>query len=410
MLNEAWRPRSPHTAVMTCPYRTPASAPTAPTLLNAPTLPNAMNAMNAAASPDLATMQSFYSELSKRCDLQFDLASGCWLASSPELAQAALVHPDLGVRPPGQAVPPGLQNRPFGAVFARWLRMRDDGPREAEKAALQYALEHIEPALIQEVAKRQADIALSLGWSHWQWASIPCTVAQLLGLSMTQAADQQALLAKLASLALALKLQAQAAALAPADQALAALLAALDGASEAPLAAALQAQAQRLDLADRPAWWQAQALALLWQAYEAGAALMGQALLQATRSATSAPTELTGCAALLDGLARQGGAIHHTRRWAMRDCVLADQALLAGDAVLVILAGGAGKQLEALGYGMGRHRCPGIALSLAAAAAALLCATEQSCGRQAPQCLGFETLANARIPILSKFTSMPEPL
>ena len=380
---------------MSCPYPHP-SPP--------------LTVLSAAAAPDAAAMQAFYSALNKRADLQFDEASNCWIAANSALALAALQHPDLGVRPPGQSVPPGLQGRPFGAVFARWLRMREDGPREAEKRAVLLALESMEPALVAQIAGRQAELALPLGWSHWQWASLPCTVAGLLGASISQAAEQQALLTKLAALAIALKPQADLAALEQGDQAIAALLTELGGAAQGPLALALQAQARRLGLAETSAWWQAQALALLWQAYEAGAGLLGLALQAATQSPASAPLDLAGCADLLKTVGRQPGAIHHTRRWALRDCVLAGQDLRTGEALLVILVPGTDPQVEALGFGSGRHRCPGIALTLNAGAVALWRATQQFTSQQTPRCVGFQALANARIPMFDNtmFNTYPD--
>ncbi|MCV2357122.1 hypothetical protein LNV09_23505 [Paucibacter sp. B2R-40] len=373
---------------MSCPYQTPTLTPSP-----------ALTVLSIAASPDAAALQSFYKELNQRSSLQFDASSNCWLAAGSALAQAALQHPDLAVRPPDQAVPTGLQGRPFGTVFARWLRMRDDAPREAEKQALQSALASIDPATLQQVAARQADLALQAGWSHWQWASIPCTVAHLLGLKMLEVADQQTLLTQLAAMALALKPQAELTALNGGDRAVTELMAALDLAPDAPLRQALRTQAGLLGPGNSTDGWQAQALALLWQGYEAGAGLLGQALLAPHHSSASAPADLAGCAALLDEIGRQPGVIHHTRRWALRDCELAGQALRKGDAVLVILAGGVASQAEPLGFGSGRHRCPGIALTRNAGAMALWRATQQVTLQQSPRCTGFQALANARIPI-----------
>jgi cytochrome P450 len=385
MLNEALRHQRIDTGAMTCPYPTP-SPP--------------LTVLNAAASTDRAAMQAFYADLRERYALRFDPDSNSWIAANPALAQAALLHPDLGVRPPGQAVPAVLRGRPLGAAFALWLRMRDDTPRAAEKLAVQAALDGLDPAFVQQVSKQQADLALPLGWSHWQWASLPCSVASLLGFGMHQAADQQGLLARLAALALALKPQAEREIVDGGDQAVVSLVAELQACAAGPLAQALQTQARELGLADTPSWWQAQALALLWQGYEAGAGLLGQALLAAARSGASVAPDLASCTGLLQTVAHAPGVIHHTRRWALRDCVLGGQPLRAGEAVLVVLAC---KQHAALGFGQGRHQCPASKLSLNIAAAALWQALEALALRAAPQRLGHEALANARVPIFSNF-------
>ena len=385
MLNEALIDQRMDTGVMTCPY---------------PPSSSALTLLTAAASTEPAAMQSFYADLRDRADLLFDPDSNCWVAAHPALAQAALQHPQLGARPPGQEVPAGLLGRPLGAVFALWLRMREDVPHTAEKCAVQTALDGLDPALVQQVAACQAALALQLDWRHWQWAGLPCSVASLLGLKMNQAGDQQRLLAKLAALALALKPQAGGEILAGGDRAVAGLAAELLACAPGPLAHALQTQASELGLADTPSWWQAQALALLWQGYEAGAGLLGQALLVAAQSAASGPTDLAACTSLLQTVAHLPGVIHHTRRWALRDCVLGGQPLRAGEALLVLLAG---SEHASLGFGQGRHQCPAAELSLNIAAAALWQALAALTHRPAPQCVGHEALANARVPILSSF-------
>jgi len=379
---------------MTCPY----------TNSKALALPIPLTVLSAAATSDAEAMRRFYEGLRNQPALHLDADSNCWIAARPELAQAALLHPDLGVRPPGQAIPPGLLGRAFGSVFGLWLRMRDDTPREAEKQALQEALASQEAAELEAAAEHQARLALTLSWAHWQWASLPCTVAALLGLDLSSTAAQQGLLDGLAAMALALKPAAQEADLAQSDLAVEALLTQLTSAPPGSLAQALQAQAHKFPMSDS-SWWPAQALALLWQSYEAGAGLLGQGLLQgAEPQQNPMPTELGACpapvATRFKALRLQAGAIHHTRRFALRDCSLGGQGLRQGEAVLVILAGHEAVTDETLGFGLGRHRCPGEAMALSIGARALQVALSPTRQRPLPECLGFEPLANARVPKL----------
>jgi cytochrome P450 len=303
------------------------------------------------------------------------------------------------VRPPEQAIPPGLRGRRFGALFGQWLRMRDDAAREAEKLALQAALASLDATALAQAAQQQARQALSSSWSLWQWACLPCTVAALLGLSLPSTQDQQRLLAHLAALALALKPAAQEADLTEADRTLQALITELANAAPGPLALALQAQGLP-PRSDTP-WWMVQALALLWQSYEAGAGLLGQGLLWAAEKPLPAPASVHACLALLSAPKPDAGAIHHTRRFALRDCELAGQALRQGAPVLILLADSDLQAAASLRFGFGRHRCPAEAMALNIGAQALALALHRAQRTPLPTCRDYEALPNARVPKLS---------
>jgi len=300
-----------------------------------------VHALNASHSAD---PQDFYRALAARAGLHFDAALQLWVAAEPATVRQLLEHAALGVRPPDEPVPRQLQGSHFGAVFAQWLRMREDAGHAAEKAALAGLLADWSDSAIEGAARRASTIAASGGPRHWQWASLPCSIAALLGLELPDLAAQRGLLAKLAAWAAALKPQADAAALAAADAACAAL---------APL--------------------RAQQLALLWQSYEAGAGLLGNAWLAG--SAAQDPTP----------------PIHHTRRFALQELRLLGQTLPRGAPLLLLLVAD-----PALGYGHGRHQCPGRALALRIAALALAHAP----ARPAAIPPHYLPLPNARVPVL----------
>ncbi|MDP3829255.1 MAG: cytochrome P450, partial [Polaromonas sp.] len=67
----------------------------------------------------------FYRLLRQERPLFFDRHLGLWVASSHAAVSAALAHPALRVRPPAEPVPPALQGRAAGEVFAQLVRMTD---------------------------------------------------------------------------------------------------------------------------------------------------------------------------------------------------------------------------------------------------------------------------------------------
>ncbi|MCV2350298.1 hypothetical protein [Paucibacter sp. Y2R2-4] len=363
---------------MNCPYK-PAPA---------------LHALNAAQSADLAAMQAFYQGLSSQTGCYPAPDQSYWIAAEPSSVRRALMHLDLGVRPPGQAVPEHLLGSQLGGTFAQWLRMREDARHAPEKDALLtiFKTQTLKAESIERSTRRQARQALNLGWSHWQWASLPATVGELLGVAIHNPEAQQRLLQDLRAIARALQPLAERQTIQAADQACVALREALGSHTEAPLWKALQAQSRVI--ADT----HAQALSLLWQSYEAGAALLGQALLTLELNSTLL---LEDALTLLRQQSNDPGAFHHTRRWAQQDCEVEGAFLKQGVAVLLLLVGDAND----LAFGHGRHQCPGESLAMQIGACAL---QEAQAFFQAdrlalspPTLLGFENLANARIPILA---------
>lgn len=294
-----------------------------------------------------------------------DPATGFWLARSPALVEALLNDARFGVRPPAQPLPPHLAGRLLGTQFAAWVRMRDDAGHAAAKVGLVAVIRQWpEP---RAVAREQALIALDGGWNHWIWAVSLCSMARLLGLAVPNLPAQTERLAQFRLLA---------GAIARAD--------ALD-AADAACAELLEALAPAPDLPNR--------LGLLWQSFEAGAALLGQALI-ALRSDTD-KRRSGSVADWLPTLGIQPGVILSTRRFARVALQWGQAQLQPGDGVLLSLND------DAHSFGAGAHRCPGrdLALAIAAEAVETLIASGVSDWPAPRQVL---TLPNARIPIFEE--------
>lgn len=313
--------------------------------------------------------------------LKHDVQAGLWRSEHPALSAALLSLPAqaLGVRPPGQPLPQHLQGSLLGRQFERWLRHRDDQGRVLPKAALQRALAELPAPLLVAHAQQQAALAIAGGWDHWIWSLAAASMASLLGLAPRQLAAQQRLHQQLRALAQALAADASAAQVARADQACVELLLQLRTAdATAPLQQALARHAPPAlwsDLwgdedKDAQECFEANRLALLWQSYEAGAALLGNALAAlAEQPALRRPGQMR---AWLPSLVRTGGAVLNTRRFAQTELPQAGDApaLPAGSLLLLDLSGGV-EESDALGFGAGAHRCPGQGLALDLTAAAL---------------------------------------
>ncbi|MBB3197209.1 hypothetical protein [Roseateles terrae] len=281
---------------------------------------------------------------------------------------ALLVHPDLGVRPPGVPVPPALAAwpGPLTEVFNRWLRQRDDATHAAEKSLVLQVMRAVSDAAVREEAARQAALAVQChGWDHWVWAVPAGTVAGLLGMRVMTVPQQHLLVRQLRAIAAALAPEATRASVMGGHAAVAALLQALRQAeADAPDAPLQAAWLHHRSCGDRKPWAdamtrEAHRLAWLWQSHEAGSALLGHGLWQLA---------VSGEAPDRDGLraiARDGGAVRLTRRFAQRDLAVGGVAVAAGAPVTVLLAGS-----EWI-FGAGAHACPGESMALTTAASAL---------------------------------------
>lgn len=281
---------------------------------------------------------------------------------------ALLVHPDLGVRPPGIPVPPTLAAwpGPLTDVFARWLRQRDDPAHAGEKALVLQVLRSVSDAEIRQEATRQAALAAQRdGWDHWVWAVPAATVAGLLGMRVETVAQQRLLVRQLRAIAAALAPEATRSAVTAGHAATASLLQALRQAeAEAPDAPLQAAWLHHLGGVDRQPWADAMTrdahrLAWLWQSHEAGTALLGHGLWQLAVSGEAPDREG------LRAIARDGGAVRLTRRFAQRDLVVDGVAVAEGSPLTVMLAG------SDWIFGAGAHACPGESMALTTVASAL---------------------------------------
>lgn len=324
--------------------------------------------LHAARHPD---PQGWYARLRAGAPVQFERSTGLWIVCGPRAVVAALRHPALRVRPPSEPVPSALRGTPAGELFALLARMNDGATHAALRPPIDQALARWPDAAVDGAATQAAlASARDEGADAWIHAVPAQTVARLLGVPEERlqctVTDVQAFVRGIAP-----------------------------GASGIDIAAASEAALRLRSGLAAPGMGEAAVanrIALMQQAVDATAGLLGAVLARLHASPSAAAGDL---ATLVTAVARDDPPIHHTRRWAAQALELAGTGIPAGGALVILLAGVAP-------FGAGAHACPGQALALRIATAAL-CAVQASgkLARLAGPVRGWRPLANARIPIFA---------
>ncbi|MCY1534126.1 hypothetical protein D9M68_694850 [compost metagenome] len=154
----------------------------------------------------------------------------------------------------------------------------------------------------------------------------------------------------------------------------------------------------RADLA--PALLAANLAGLLFQSCEAGAGLLGNALVLAGRRGLRGAVSDGQAEALVDEVLRTDPPVHNTRRFLAAGIEICGQGIEAGQTVLLVLAAAAMIEPEARWpFGALGHACPGAELArrhAAAALAHLLHADADTVSLAAR--FRYRPLPNARVP------------
>lgn len=342
--------------------------------------------------------------------LFFDANRRLWVAARGDVVRAILLDPRWRTRPQREPVPAALQGGTAGAVFAQLLRMNDDHARHT--LPRQVIVQALTSVALTEVERQAQRLAQRLLLEHdgdrtgWTFAVPIAVVASLLGVAPTRLAN---VIVWVRQFAEGLSPLADRPQIARADSAARALmqemqrlLADADGPG---LAARIQAQARASGWHDDAAV-SANLIGLLWQSCEAGAGLIGNAMVALAATART-PEAITRAQllALVESVSEREPSIQNTRRFAGCAMEVAGCAIEPDDTVLLLLAAATRDDGDgAIGFGHGRHRCPGRdwAVTIAVAALTALCA-------QAPfpaQALHwhYRPSLNARIP---HFTDEP---
>lgn len=340
----------------------------------------------------------YYAVLARDRPLYRDTALGLWVASHPDTISAVMRHPAARVRPVAEPVPPGLCPGPAGELFGRFVRMND--------SAHHARLKNLLAAFLREQGSRPSPQAWALatpldaaGVDHYLYAAPVHAQAAFLGLPPAVHADCAADIGGfLSAMPPAANADRTAAGHAAARRLQARLESHLAGPQATPALRRLGADAGQAGIA--PALLAANLAGLLFQSCEAGAGLLGSALIRAGRLAAPAALTREDARALVDDAVRHDPPLHNTRRFMADSIHIRGQRIEAGQAVLLVLAAAAMIQPEAdWTFGAQRHACPGgepARRHAADALARLLCAGVDAAALAAS--FRYRPLPNARIP------------
>jgi cytochrome P450 len=337
----------------------------------------------------------YYARLRREQPLYFDADLGSWVATSAAAVEAALGHPQLGVRPPDEPVPRALAGTPAGEVFGRLVRMNDGDFHARHKPEVRRAADRFTPQKVADASAQAAlDLASRVDANALLTAMPTQAMARLLGVPRD-------LLDRTVSWvdAFVQGIGAQASAQA------------VTRASDAARELMAQGEAQGLDTVQS-----ANRIALMQQSADATAGLLGNAVrhlrMVGEPGRDASPEAWLSFAA---EVARWDAPVQNTRRFAAAALTLAGRSIAKGHGVLLVLASAnrdemlnrdpdafdvARRDRRSMSFGSGAHACPAEVFAVGIAAAGLRAlGTLGPLDRLFGRCTGFRPLPNARIPV-----------
>lgn len=322
----------------------------------------------------------YYEDLVARAPLAFNDALGLWVAASAEAVTAVLTSGLCRVRPPAEPVPRALLGSSAGEIFGGFVRM-NDGPRHPVlKRAVGAALGTLDERRVAGPGREWArELAAEMGAmpeprlvTDFAFRLPIYTVGNLLGVPREELPR------------LARSIGDFVAAVAPgsapetvergkeaAELLLRLLRSLLANAPADGLLATLAREAHAMGEDDDAIL--ANGIGFLFQAHDATAGLIGNALLAlAARPEIRHPGLLRQ---VLQEVIRYDPPIQNTRRFVAQDGVVAGCSMKEGEAVLVVLAAAnrdpSVQDGRCFTFGIGPHACPGEALAVTIAEAGI---------------------------------------
>lgn len=340
----------------------------------------------------------YYVALARDRPLYRDAALNLWVASDPDTITAVMRHPAARVRPVAEPVPQVLCPGPAGELFGRFVRMNDSALHARLKELLA-AFMRVQGAMSSPQAWSLATTLDTAAIDRYLYAAPVHAQASFLGLPRPVhagcAEDISDFLSALPAAANAARIAAGHAAAQRLQSRLASHLA---GPQASPALRTLSADAAHAGV--EPALLAANLAGLLFQSCEAGAGLLGNALILAGRRGISAALNREEARALVDDVVRLDPPLHNTRRFMADSIDIGGQRIEAGQTVLLVLAAAAmvqpGKDWT---FGALGHACPGSEPArhhAAEALAHLLCTGVDAAALAAR--FRYRPLPNARVP------------
>lgn len=357
-----------------------------------------MHPSNAVTAVSHRDPYPYYRQLLARPDLYFDAGPRLWIASRTDVIQQVLDNPSCLVRPVAEPVPHAIAGGSAGAIFARLVRMNDGPGHALPKRVLGHALAAVDPASVATNTGRLAALleqrhGLADGAAITRWIfDLPTyVVADLLGIGDAELPPVARWVADFVRCLSPLSTPDQLAAASTAAQTLNQRFAEVvnSGAiGRGTLLGDVCRQAATEGWRGREAIF-ANVIGLLSQTHEATAGLIGNcivALISQRGVERRLRAEPGLAAALVREVARFDPPVQNTRRFVAQATSVAGVALQPGEAILLLLAAaGRDERVHAqpevfmldrpdgplLGFGHGRHACPGQSMAAVIATAAV---------------------------------------
>src|SRR5262245_24367051 len=376
--------------------------------------------ITAVTHPDPYT---YYADLVTRKPLYYDDKLKLWVASSADAVTAVLTNHLCKVRPANEPIPESLLGSPAAEIFRHLVRMNDGERHCPLKQAVSAALASIDAVQAAQQSVKWARFLLDEGGSKrlslFAFHLPVYVVSSLLGLP-SDLLHQTALLMNdfarcVAPSSSPEQIERGKTAAGHLLETFRALLSREDG-----LLSALAREAKRIGSEETDAIV-ANGIGFLSQTYEATAGLIGNTLL-AMASRPEVCDQVCADPGLLRSLIqevlRYDPPVQNTRRFLAEDGFVAGEKMMAGDAILVILAAANRdpsanpnperfdifrKDRRTFTFGVGAHACPGEALATTIAKAGVerLIASGVALSRLA-ETMTYRASANMRIPIFAE--------
>ncbi|MEZ5830467.1 MAG: cytochrome P450 [Dongiaceae bacterium] len=318
-----------------------------------------------------------------------------WVALGADAVTEILRNEHCRVRPPAEPVPAAIAGAPAGGIFKDLVRMNDGPHHVRAKEAVSGCIAAFDHARLVALARRGAAILAReavetrrSGLDEFIFTLPVLVIARMVGLPEKIAARCARLIGDFVRCLSPLSGPSE---IARSNDAAAALQAALRDELRSMRRGEIAVQVERLrslGIEDEDAAL-ANLIGLMSQSYDATAGLIGNTLVALARDA-NLRRRVAGddalLARLIEEVVRHDPPVHNTRRFVAQDCLVAGQAMKAGDQILVVLAAANRDPAryarphvfdpdradqDSFTFGAGRHACPGQMIATAIAAAGI---------------------------------------